>query len=117
MRDEGLCEVEAVDETAVAAARRDRAADGDIDRLSDIFAMLASSTRLRLLEALAGRELCVCDLSAVAGVSPSAVSHHLRRLRQLRMVSFRKEGRMAYYRLNDEHVAELLDSGLRHARE
>jgi len=117
MRDEGVCEVEAVHEAAVREALGARSDDEDIDRLSDIFAMLASSTRLRLLEALAGGELCVCDLAAVVGVSQSAVSHHLRLLRQLRMVSFRKEGRMAYYRLNDEHVAEILDSGLRHARE
>lgn len=82
-----------------------------------MFGILSSPTRLRLLEALAGRELCVCDLAAVVGVSQSAVSHHLRLLRQLRMVSFRKEGRMAYYRLNDAHVSEIIDSGLRHARE
>lgn len=117
MRDEGLCEIQAVNDAAVAEARDARSADEDIDRLSDIFAMLASPTRLRLLEALAARELCVCDLSAVVGVSQSAVSHHLRLLRQLRMVSFRKDGRMAYYRLNDAHVAEILDSGLSHARE
>ena len=115
--DEGVCEVEAVNAAAVQAALRSRAADEDVDRLAEMFAILGSPTRLRLLEALAERELCVCDLAAVAGVSQSAVSHHLRLLRQLRMVSFRKEGRMAYYRLNDEHVVEIIDSGLSHARE
>lgn len=117
MDNEALCDVEVVHEEAVADALASRAADEDIDRLSDMFGMLASATRLRLLEALAVRELCVCDLAAVAGVSQSAVSHHLRLLRQLRMVSYRKEGRMAYYRLNDGHVAEILASGLDHARE
>ena len=115
--DEGVCEVDAVNEAAVRAALRSRAADENVDRLAEMFAILGSPTRLRLLEALAERELCVCDLAAVAGVSQSAVSHHLRLLRQLRMVSFRKDGRMAYYRLNDAHVAEIIDSGLSHARE
>lgn len=115
--DEGVCEVEAVNEAAVQAALRARSTDEEIDRLAEMFGILSSPTRLRLLEALAGRELCVCDLAAVVGVSQSAVSHHLRLLRQLRMVSFRKEGRMAYYRLNDAHVSEIIDSGLRHARE
>lgn len=115
--EQGICEVEAVNEEAVQAALVARSADEDVDRLAEMFSILASPTRLRLLEALAERELCVCDLAAVAGVSQSAVSHHLRLLRQLRMVSFRKEGRMAYYRLNDAHVAEIIDSGLSHARE
>ena len=114
---EGICELEAVNEEAVQATLRERAAEQDVDRLAEMFAILGSPTRLRLLEALAKRELCVCDLAAVAGVSQSAVSHHLRLLRQLRMVSFRKDGRMAYYRLNDAHVAEIIDSGLSHARE
>ena len=115
--DDGLCEVEAVNEEAVQAALAARSTDADVDRLAEMFGILGSQTRLRLLEALAERELCVCDLAAVAGVSQSAVSHHLRLLRQLRMVSFRKDGRMAYYRLNDEHVAEIIESGLSHARE
>ncbi len=106
-----------MNEDAVRAALRSRSAEEDIGRLAEMFGILGSSTRLRLLEALAEQELCVCDLSAVVGVSQSAVSHHLRLLRQLRMVSFRKEGRMAYYRLNDEHVAGIIDSGLSHARE
>ena len=115
--DEAVCEIEAVNEEAVQAALAERSADEDIGRLAEMFSILGSPTRLRLLEALAERELCVCDLAAVAGVSQSAMSHHLRLLRQLRMVSFRKDGRMAYYRLNDAHVAEIIDSGLSHARE
>ena len=115
--DEALCDLKVVDEEVVEAARAAQLEDEDIDRLADMFGMLSSPTRLRLLEALADRELCVCDLAAVAGVSESAVSHHLRLLRQLRIVRFRKEGRMAYYRLDDEHVAEIVSSGLKHARE
>lgn len=112
-----LCEVHPVHEDAVHAALRGRASDEDLAHLADTFQMLASPTRLRIVEALSRQELCVCDLSAVVGVSPSAVSHHLRQMRQLRIVRWRKDGRMAYYRLDDDHVAELFSTGLEHVRE
>lgn len=67
-----------------------------------------------MVGALSERELCVCDLSAVVGVSESAVSHHLR---QMRFVAYRKDGRMAYYRLDDEHLEQLFTTGLEHVRE
>jgi ArsR family transcriptional regulator, lead/cadmium/zinc/bismuth-responsive transcriptional repressor len=85
--------------------------------LADTFQMLASPTRLRIVEALSVRELCVCDLAAVVGVSQSAVSHQLRQLRQMRIVRYRKDGRMAYYRLDDPHVETLFGTGLAHVRE
>lgn len=115
--EDAACEVHAVDEDAVAAALRQQSDDRDVAHLADTFQILASPTRLRIVEALAGRELCVCDLAAVVESSPSSVSHHLRQLRQMRLVRHRKEGRMAYYRLDDEHVTELLEVGLEHVRE
>ena len=109
--------VHVVDRGAVASARAGQAPDPDVDALADLFQMLASTTRLRIVEALAHQELCVCDLSEVVGVSESAVSHHLRHLRQLRLVRFRKEGRMAFYRLDDDHVTTLFRTALEHVRE
>jgi DNA-binding transcriptional ArsR family regulator len=115
--DDSLCEVHLVHEDAVAGALRARVSDEDLAHLADTFQILASSTRLRIVGALALRELCVCDLAAVVGVSQSAVSHHLRQMRQMRLVTWRKEGRMAYYRLDDDHVAQLFRTGLKHVRE
>lgn len=112
-----LCDLLLIDEEAVQSALLDRATEEEITYLADLFQILASPTRLRMVEALAGRELCVCDLSAVAGVSESAVSHHLRQMRQMRIVAYRKDGRMAYYRLDDEHIERLFDTGLEHVRE
>jgi ArsR family transcriptional regulator len=112
-----LCEVHVIHEDAVHAALRNQASDHELAHLADTFQMLASPSRLRIVEALTVREMCVCDLSAVAGVSQSAVSHHLRQLRQMRIVTYRKVGRMAYYRLDDEHVAALFSTGLEHVRE
>ena len=112
-----LCEVQLVHEDAVHAALRNRADDHELAHLADTFQMLASPSRLRIVEALAGQEMCVCDLAAVVGVSQSAVSHHLRQMRQMSLVAYRKDGRMAYYRLDDRHVAELFGTGLEHVRE
>lgn len=111
------CEVEATNATAVRRAMAAQAPAADLEALADMFQLLASPTRLRIVEALATGELCVCDISAVVGVSPSAVSHHLRQMRQMRLVRYAKRGRMAYYRLDDDHVLRLLATGLDHVRD
>lgn len=78
---------------------------------------MSDPTRLRILSALACEELCVCDVAALTGVSQSAVSHQLRILRQLDLVTFERRGRRAVYRLADDHVRSLLDIGKAHADE
>lgn len=111
------CEVHVVHEDAVREALEARADEEDLTYLADTFQILANPTRLRIVDALARRELCVCDLAAVVGASPSAVSHHLRQLRQMKIVRYRKDGRMAYYRLDDDHIASLFGIGMEHVRE
>lgn len=115
--DDATCDVHAVHEEAVEAALRERSADEDLVHLADTFQILANPTRLRIVEALARRELCVCDLAAVVGSSQSSVSHHLRQLRQMKLVRHRRDGRMTYYRLDDDHVTELFATGMEHVRE
>lgn len=112
-----LCDVHVVHEDAVRAALGDRADEDDLTYLSDTFQILANPIRLRIVDALARRELCVCDLAAVVGASQSSVSHHLRQLRQMKVVRYRRDGRMAYYRLDDDHIADLFTIGLEHVRE
>jgi DNA-binding transcriptional ArsR family regulator len=106
-----------VDAEAVSRAVAAGVPEAPRSRLVDIFRALADPTRLRLLLALADVELCVCDLAEVAGVSESAVSHQLRMLRDLRLVTWRRDGKRAVYRLADEHVRDLLAIGLAHATE
>lgn len=84
---------------------------------AEIFKMLADPNRLRLLHALGQEELCVCDLAELVETSASAVSHQLRLLRTARLVKYRREGKLVYYQLDDEHVERLLLEGLRHAEE
>ncbi len=114
---DALCEVTLVDEKRVREAAARGADAAEIERLAETFQVLASPTRLRLIEALTGGEMCVCDLAAVTGVSQSAVSHHLRMMRALRLVRYRKESRMAYYRLDDDHIEDVFATGLEHVRE
>ena len=86
-------------------------------QLARTFSSLSDPTRLRIISALSHNEMCVHDLAATVGISQSAVSHQLRRLKDLALVRNRREGPVLYYSLDDEHVADLLEVGLEHVRE
>ena len=112
-----FCETEFVDQARVNAVRA-RVPDVElIGALSDIFKALGDPTRLRIVSALAVKELCVCDIANLLGSSISAVSHQLRVLRNMKLVKNRKEGKMVYYSLDDECVETLLKEGLKHIGE
>lgn len=111
------CEIEFVDERKVKRVRRAMKSDEAVGTLAETFKILGDPTRVRIAFALAREELCVCDISNLLGVSQSAVSHSLRALRQMKLVRFRKEGKIAYYTLDDEHISYLLDEGFRHVEE
>jgi DNA-binding transcriptional ArsR family regulator len=88
-----------------------------VEGLTEIFRVLGDPTRVRILDALSRSELCVGDLAARLGVTESAVSHQLRLLRSTRIVRARRDGRMMFYALDDRHVLELFEQGLRHVQE
>ena len=111
------CEIEFVDERKVKRARRAMKSGEAVASLAETFKILGDPTRVRIAYALSKEELCVCDLANLLNVSQSAVSHSLRALRQMKLVRFRKEGKIAYYTLDDEHIANLLDEGFRHVEE
>jgi DNA-binding transcriptional ArsR family regulator len=85
--------------------------------LAETFKVLGDPTRLRILDALSHAELCVCDIAAVLGLGESAVSHQLRLLRSLRLVRARRDGRMIFYAIDDDHITRLLAQGLEHVAE
>jgi ArsR family transcriptional regulator, lead/cadmium/zinc/bismuth-responsive transcriptional repressor len=114
---EGACEMRSVHPEAVAHARRRLPDATGIEGATSLLKAVADPTRFRILVALAGAELCVCDLAAVLRMSESAVSHQLRLLRTSRLVTFRKAGRVAYYRLLDDHVVDVIVAAMEHARE
>lgn len=86
-------------------------------RMAEFFSLLGDANRLRLLSVLANQELCVCDLAAALSMSESAVSHQLRALRAMRLVSYRKVGRQVFYSLLDRHVLELYNAVAEHLDE
>lgn len=111
------CEVQFVDEKKVNRARRAMKSAEAVAALAETFKILGDPTRIKIAMALSREELCVCDIANLLGVSQSAVSHSLRTLRQMKLVKFRKEGKIAYYALDDEHINNLLDVGFRHVEE
>jgi DNA-binding transcriptional ArsR family regulator len=102
------------------AAARVKAALVDLpiaSHLAETFKLLGDTTRVRIIHALSFEELCTHDLASVLGMSESAVSHQLGLLRLLRLVKSRREGRIVYYSLDDEHIRHLFEDSLRHAME
>ena len=88
-----------------------------VEALADTFRLLGDPTRVRIVDALAGGQLCVHEISERIGISESAVSHQLRLMRSRRIVRGRREGRCVYYTLDDQHVLDLFQQGLRHVTE
>lgn len=86
-------------------------------RMAEFFSLLGDANRLRILSLLAEKELCVGDLAAVVEMSESAVSHQLRTLKSMRLVSYRKQGRHVFYRLQDHHVLNLYQAVAEHLDE
>ncbi|WP_372683499.1 ArsR/SmtB family transcription factor, partial [Desulfosarcina sp.] len=85
--------------------------------LSDLFKLFGDSTRLGILWALSESEMCVCDLCALLKMKQPAVSHQLKNLKQSRIVKARRDGKIVYYSLEDEHIRELLNLGMEHTQE
>lgn len=112
-----LCEIQFVDGDRVRKVADQMKSAAAFSLLADTFKALGDPTRIRIAFCLSREELCVCDLANLLNVSQSVVSHSLRVLRQLKLVKFRKEGKIAYYSLDDEHIARILDEGFIHVEE
>ena len=112
-----VCRVTYIDEKKVLNVQKNFPNEITINDSSEILKVLGDPTRLRIVMALANEELCVCDLSSLANVSVSAVSHQLRLLRGQRLVKYRKQGKMVYYSLADEHINNIVAAAVEHSEE
>jgi DNA-binding transcriptional ArsR family regulator len=117
MKSDDVCEIECIDHKAVQRVKSRMLDENILLDVSDNFKVFGDLTRLKILQALYHRELCVCDLTAVLEANQSTISHQLRVLRGKNLVKFRKEGKMAYYSLTDEHVVKIMEMGVEHATE
>ncbi len=111
------CEVRYVDANSVQAVLCSLVERQEACRIADVFRVISDPTRVSILHALSLADLCNCDLAAVLGISESAVSHQMRELRLLRLVTAEKRGRMVYYRLSDSHIRHIFEDTLRHIKE
>ena len=113
-RDQDACNVRQVDPEKVVQGRALLLSDEVYVDAAEIFRALGDTSRAKIVFSLLQQELCVCDLAAVCDLSESATSQHLRILRGLRIVRLRRDGRMSYYSIEDDHVRVLLGVCLNH---
>ena len=111
------CDCNIIHEEIVAEVRRNMPDDEILLNLADLFKVFSDSTRVKILCALQHSEMCVCDIAVLLGMTKSAISHQLRTLRQTRLVKYRKDGKIVYYSLDDEHVGNVFAQGLLHVSE
>ena len=112
-----VCEANVIHEEIVNSVRKRMPAEEPIYEVSELFKVFGDSTRARIICALQLAELCVCDLAAILGMTHSAVSHQLRILKASRLVKSRKEGRVVYYSLDDEHIGAIFSLAFAHVME
>lgn len=104
-------------QAAIRAAKKGLAAEQTILEMAETFKVLGDQTRLKIVLTLSKQELCVLDIATVVGMSESAISHQLRLLKSLRLVKQRKDGKMVFYSLDDEHIEDLIRVASRHSEE
>ncbi|HHT64292.1 MAG: ArsR/SmtB family transcription factor [Bacillota bacterium] len=108
------CSCNIIHEDVVRRVRKKIPREETLIDLAELFKIFGDSTRIKIICALFVSEMCVCDIAALLKMNQSAISHQLRILKQARLVKFRKEGKVVYYSLDDNHVQQIFDCGLAH---
>jgi DNA-binding transcriptional ArsR family regulator len=112
--EQDVCEVPCVDQTKVNRVQQQLIV-GNIHEVSKLFKALSDETRLKIAYALTiEAELCVCDVANIVGATTATASHHLRHLKSLGLAKYRKEGKLVYYSLDDDHVKQLIEIAFEH---
>ncbi len=109
-----VCDCTVIHEETVDRVRKEMPQDKLLDSSADFFKVVGDRTRIRILHALFQSEMCVCDIAVLLEMNQSAISHQLRVLKQAGLVKYRREGKIVFYSLDDEHVMNILDQGLVH---
>ena len=116
-KNDEVCECEVIHEDVVNEVKATFPKDEMIFDLADFYKIFGDTTRVKILYALDKSELCVCDISALLAMSVSAVSHQLRTLRESNLVRTKRQGKVIYYSLADDHVKSILECGIDHISE
>ncbi|MFT9496204.1 MULTISPECIES: ArsR/SmtB family transcription factor [Thermotaleaceae] len=111
------CDCTVIHEDIVNSVRDSMPHEESLYDLAEIFKVFGDTTRIKILYALFASEMCVCDIAVLLNMTQSAISHQLRVLKQARLVKYRKEGKIVYYSLDDDHIKQIFDQGLIHITE
>ncbi|MDR0878189.1 MAG: metalloregulator ArsR/SmtB family transcription factor [Treponema sp.] len=111
------CDCTVIHEDVVNRVRRKMPEEETLFELADLFKVFGDSTRVKIISALLHSEMCVCDIAALLGMSKSAISHQLKELRQTKLVKYRRDGKVVFYSLDDDHVTAIFKQGLSHVCE
>lgn len=111
------CDCDVIHDEIVAKVKENMPEEDSLYDLAELFKVFGDSTRVRILWALDSSEMCVCDIAYLLNMTQSAISHQLRVLKQAALVKSRRDGKIVYYSLADEHVRTIFDQGLSHINE
>ena len=112
-----VCTIKGIHQETVRSVTQTMPDPYELGELADLFKLFADRTRIAILWALSESELCVCDLCALLKMKQPAVSHQLKNLKQARIVKARREGKIVFYALDDDHIRKLLNLGMEHIQE
>lgn len=112
--EDALCSVTVIHEDTVNKVKEELIEDDTIFDMAQTFKVLSDPTRLKIINALMLSEMCVCDIAALLNMSNPAVCHHLKSLRQMRLIKYRRDGKVAYYSIDDEHIKNIFDQCFDH---
>lgn len=116
-KENDVCEITCVDGEKTQKVQR-KLNEENPTEVAKIFKALSDETRIKIAYALAcEEELCVCDVAFIVGATTATASHHLRLLKNLGLAKYRKEGKLVYYSLDDEHVKKLIEIAFAHQKE
>ena len=116
-REDVFCDCEVIHAELVESVKKRMPDENELYDLADFFKVLGDSTRAKIIWALDESEMCVCDLAVLLNMTKSAISHQLSSLKQADLVKYRKEGKVVFYSLADNHIREIFEKGLEHIRE
>ncbi|WP_286229650.1 ArsR/SmtB family transcription factor [Neobacillus mesonae] len=118
MKESDVCEITCVDSGKTQRVQQELAQTSHIIEVTKLFKALSDETRMKIAYALTLEdELCVCDVANIVGATTATASHHLRHLKNLGLAKYRKEGKLVYYSLDDDHVKQLIRIALEHQEE
>jgi ArsR family transcriptional regulator len=111
------CDCSVIHEDVVTKVKNKMPPEENLYDLAELFKVFGDTTRIKILCALTEAEMCVCDIAVLLNMTQSAISHQLRALKQARLVKYRKEGKVVFYSLDDDHVNHIFSIGLKHVNE